>query len=162
MKTLHAPWREQYVDEINKPQTACIFCEKTKEDSDETNLILGRYKHNFIVMNKYPYNAGHLLVIPFEHIDTLEKLSTEASNEMMDLVKASTVILQKELNNAGTNVGINMGKASGAGIPGHLHAHVLPRWIGDTNFLPALAGAKQVSSDIAKMYKQLKPLFEKI
>jgi ATP adenylyltransferase len=162
MDTLHAPWREQYVDETHKPKKTCIFCENTKEDDDQNNLILGRYEYNFIVMNKYPYNAGHLLVIPFEHIDSIEQLNTEASNEMMRLIKSSTEILRKELKNNGTNIGINMGKASGAGIPGHLHTHILPRWLGDTNFLPVLAGAKQVSSDITKMYKRLKPLFDKI
>lgn len=162
MNILYAPWREQYIDNTNKPEPICIFCESLKQNKDRENLILGRFKHNFVIMNKYPYNGGHLLIVPYEHLDTLPKLSTVASNELMELAKIATTILENELKNTGTNIGINMGKAAGAGIPGHLHTHVVPRWAGDTNFLPVLADAKQVSSDIKNIYAKLKPHFERI
>lgn len=166
MDKLYAPWRGEYTKEVahdshdkNKNQETCVFCKQLQENNDEKNLILARYQHNFIVMNKYPYNGGHLLILPLEHVGTLGQLSTQASNEMMELIKKSTAILEKILKNTGTNVGFNIGKAAGAGIPSHLHAHVLPRWLGDTNFLPAISDAKQVSTDLGKLYQELKPHF---
>ncbi len=159
MDILNAPWRQKYVEQTHKPRTECVFCEILKQDTDQENLVLGRYKHNAVLMNKYPYNAGHLLIIPLDHIDTLEGLTPEARAEMMELASAATGIIGKLFKNQGTNIGINMGKAAGAGIPEHLHTHVVPRWHGDTNFLPVIAGTKQISVDMAEMYQQLKPLF---
>lgn len=165
MKPLYAPWREYYATEVaHDPKTPqdknhCVFCAALQENQDEKNLILGRYNHNMIIMNKYPYNGGHLLVIPFEHVARLDVLSSKAYQEMMELARKSITVLEKELNCSGINIGLNLGKAAGAGIPGHLHTHVLPRWLGDTNFLPVLADTKQVSTDMVKMYRQLKPLF---
>lgn len=159
MDILNAPWRQKYVEKTNEPRTECIFCEILKQDTDQKNLVLERYKYNAVLMNKYPYNAGHLLIIPLKHIDTLEELTPEARAEMMELTSAATAIIKKLLNNQGTNIGINMGKAAGAGIPEHLHMHVVPRWHGDTNFLPVIAGTKQISVDMAEMYQQLKPFF---
>lgn len=169
MKNLYAPWREKYTTEVTNddPKRSdakedCVFCQHLADQDDEKHLILGRYEHNFVIVNKYPYNAGHLLILPFEHTHAFEKLKPTVSNELMELMKAATAILREELKSAGTNVGFNLGKAAGAGIPGHLHAHILPRWNGDTNFLPTLAQTKQISADIFKMYERLKPHFNRL
>jgi ATP adenylyltransferase len=164
MKKLFAPWRDKYAtdiayDELEKLNT-CVFCAQLKEKDDEKYFILGRFKYNFVIMNKYPYNAGHLLIIPNEHLDSLNKIEAEARTEMIDLVNKCTTLLEKELKTEGINIGINQGKASGAGIPEHLHAHVLPRWFGDTNFLPTIANTKQISTDMVAIYNKLKPYFK--
>lgn len=164
MEKLFAPWRDKYATSVAHDKTEkldrCVFCEQLKADDDEAYFILGRYKYNFIIMNKYPYNAGHLLIIPNEHVDCLKKMETEARTEMMDLMNKCTYLLETELKAGGINIGINQGKAAGAGIPEHLHAHVLPRWLGDTNFLPTIADTKQISTDMVQIYKKLKPHFE--
>lgn len=166
MKKLFAPWRDKYAttiadDEFGK-LNGCVFCEQLKADRDEQYFILGRFKYNFVIMNKYPYNAGHLLVIPNEHLNALDKIEAEARTEMMVLINKCSTLLKKELEAGGINIGINEGKAAGAGIPEHLHTHVLPRWAGDTNFLPTIANTKQISTDMVAIYKKLKPHFKKI
>lgn len=164
MLNLYAPWRSSYSHSTDKSKDeditpdVCVFCLQLDEN-DEKNFIIKRYKHCFVVLNKYPYNAGHLLVVPFNHHKDLAQLETAARTEIMEVITAATAILQKELKTHGINIGLNLGKASGAGIPSHLHFHVLPRWIGDTNFLPALANTKVVSSDLSELFQQLKPFF---
>ena len=114
------------------------------------------------MLNLYPYNAGHLLIVSLDHKNRLKELSPEERNELIELTDKSIQILEKTINPAGFNIGLNIGKAGGAGIPSHLHQHVLPRWIGDTNFLPLLAETKQVSVNLKDLYNQLKPHFEAI
>ncbi len=169
MNMLYAPWREEYAEQVSEgihketsTKDSCVFCNQVADTKDEQYLILGRYKHNFIIINKYPYNAGHLLVIPFAHIKSLSDLSQEARNELMQLTSQATAILEKELSSEGTNIGLNLGKAAGAGIPAHLHLHILPRWNGDTNFLPTIAEVKQVSFDLTKIYQKLLPHFKNL
>lgn len=170
MDTLYAPWREEYTTSTAQgpkgQETAgpedCVFCVRFAQTNDEENFILARYKYNCILLNRYPYNPGHLLIIPFEHKSSLEDFSVETQKELIQLITHSTALLKKELKAQGMNIGLNLGKAAGAGIPAHLHAHVLPRWQGDTNFLPVLAGAKQVSSDLIKLYKELSSKFKNL
>ncbi len=166
-KMLYAPWRKKYVTKVNAPREGDPHKDETfrliMEDNDDAkNFILKRFKHNIVMLNRYPYNAGHLMVIPIKKVDQLDKMSPEARAEMMELATHASRILQDVLGAAGINIGLNIGKASGAGIPGHLHLHVLPRWAGDTNFLPILGQTKQVSVDLNDVYKQLKPEFEKL
>ena len=164
MKDLYAPWRSPYSssDEshknVNVPTSECVFC-ISAEQNDTENFILKRYTHCFAMLNKYPYNAGHLMVIPYAHVKKLTELPQEALQEIMQVLTQSTQIVETHLNAEGINIGVNLGAASGAGIPGHLHWHVLPRWNGDTNFLPALANTKVISFDLNEMYKILKPHF---
>lgn len=140
----------------------CVFCHKLAAKEDAKNLILARYKYNAVIMNLYPYSAGHLMVIPLEHHMYPSQLSAEARQEMMELMSQSVHILETALKATGVNVGINLGTAAGAGIPGHLHMHVLPRWIGDTNFMPLIAGTKPISLDLNVVYQELRPYFEKL
>lgn len=166
MKLLHAPWRDQYANNPNHPSRRpdasseeCVFCTQSNEKNDAQNFILKRFEHCYVMLNKYPYNAGHLLIIPYAHKKTLSDLSHDTRAELMETVSLSTDVLKKTLQCDGINVGINIGEGAGAGIPSHLHIHVLPRWINDTNFMPALADTKVISFDLATMYEQLKKEF---
>jgi len=163
MKFLYVPWRNKYVKgarDKNEEKENCAFCNKFKESDDKKNFILGRYKYNAAILNLHPYNAGHLMIIPFKHIKNLSDLTKEERAELMELVSYSTEIVSKTLGADGVNVGLNLGRVAGAGIPGHLHMHVLPRWEGDTNFLPLLCDTKTISFDLNKIYDQLKVEFD--
>lgn len=167
MDNLYAPWRDEYTadtarnsDSDNQTEKQCVFCIQLKKNNDEEYYILKRFKHCFVVMNKYPYNAGHILILPLKHQGDFNKICDATRNELMNLAQKSTKILQDVLKCQGVNIGINLGKAAGAGIPSHLHMHVLPRWDGDTNFLPTLTKTKQISFDMNTLYDILKPAFD--
>jgi ATP adenylyltransferase len=168
MNYLFAPWRSKYAQDTGNTKTEkttekeCVFCNMLKENNDKKNLILRRFAHNFIMLNQFPYNAGHLLIMPLEHKPALHDISKKARNELIELTNKSIEILKNILKAEGINVGLNFGKAAGAGIPSHLHLHVLPRWAGDTNFLPTLSDTKQIPFDLHDIYKQLKPSFDTI
>lgn len=165
MKHLYAPWREEYSKSIDckqegAEQESCVFCAAFKESQDENNFILARFPTMIVILNRYPYNAGHIMILPHAHVASLNALSKESRQELMELTNASTEIVKTEFNCDGVNIGINLGKAAGAGIPSHLHMHILPRFFGDTNFLPTLAEIKQISFDLNTIYKRLKPHFQ--
>jgi len=162
MDILYAPWRAPYTKSTLNNSDQCVFCTQPKDNNDDQSLLLSRHKYHYIIMNKYPYNAGHLLIVPFEHVDALNALSQEACHELIALTQSSITILNKILKNQGTNVGINLGKASGAGIPDHMHTHIVPRWTGDTNFMPIIADTKQISVDMVNMFTELKPYFAEL
>jgi ATP adenylyltransferase len=161
MKNLYAPWRSPYSSSdashkgADTPTSDCVFCDCISQSSDEHNFILKRYTHCVAILNKYPYNAGHLMIIPNKHIKKLIDLSPEALNEIMAVITHATTIVEEQLKAEGINIGLNVGSASGAGIPSHLHWHVLPRWNGDTNFLPTLAATKVISFDLKEIYELL-------
>lgn len=165
MKKLYAPWRSPYAGSIdqgkkeNAAADTCVFCTQLAEHNDEHHLILYRGEHHAVMINKYPYNAGHLLIISLKHQATLEELSPASRAELIELTAHCVSILKKELHAEGVNVGLNLGKIAGAGIPAHIHMHILPRWNGDTNFLPTLTDTKQISFDLRDIYTQLKPAF---
>jgi ATP adenylyltransferase len=166
MKRLYAPWRAPYSADTHrhtKPSmsaTQCVFCLQFKQKKDSENFIITRTKYNAIILNRFPYNAGHLLILPLKHQAALEKLSKPIQQDLMQLLSESVVIMKEALGAEGINIGLNLGKAAGAGLPSHLHFHVLPRWSGDTNFLPLLAETKQISFDLHKIYEQLKKAFK--
>ncbi len=165
MDILYAPWRDTYVTDTKKEkkpsENDCVFCEKlATPDCDEQNFILKKTKHAFVILNLYPYNGGHLLILPQQHIANLEDLSQEVRAELMELVSASVVILKNTLKAEGINSGLNLGRAAGAGIPSHLHFHVLPRWFGDTSFISTIGNTKNVSVDLQRVYNDLKPAFQ--
>ena len=164
MKFLYAPWRTGYLTKAQdrsrqKGQSHCPFCQKIAENQDEKNLILTRRKHAFVVLNLYPYNTAHTMVIPYRHCADLTDLTDEERTEIMALLNETITKTQSIYNPNGFNIGMNLGAAAGAGIPEHLHMHVLPRWQGDTNFLPLLGQTKQISYDLLEVYRKLKEVF---
>ena len=158
MKQLWAPWRMAF---IKSPKTdGCIFCVKPKENKDSDNFILLKNKRSFVMMNIYPYNHAHLLVCPYDHVNGLDLLSKETAAEMMETVQLSVSCLKKAFHPEGFNIGVNMGKASGAGIEDHVHIHIVPRWTGDTNFMPLLAEVKAMPEHLELTYSKLLPYFK--
>jgi ATP adenylyltransferase len=154
MENLWAPWRAEYIFRTEK--NGCFLCQKPKEDKDETNFILHRGKSNFIVLNTFPYNPGHLLIAPYHHIDNPDALSDEEAEEHFALLKLSLRLLTEVAKPAGFNIGMNLGKVSGAGLDDHLHTHVVPRWLGDTNFMAVTSNTRVLSEALTATYKKLK------
>ncbi len=154
MKQIWAPGRIDYI-RGEKP-LGCILCDKPKEDRDQENLILHRGKHGFVLLNLYPYNSGHLMVCPYQHVDTLEELSDEIAANLMQILKTSLAALRKAFQPEGHNIGLNLGKAGGAGIDDHLHFHLVPRWAGDTNFMTVVSESRVIPEDIGETYRLLK------
>lgn len=159
MKQIWAPWRSVYIGGEHKG--GCIFCEKLTDSDDEKNLVLERGKNVFVIMNLYPYNNGHLMVAPNRHVGELEQLSDQ---EMLELFRtaARMVSALRSFNPEGFNIGANIGRVAGAGVPGHFHLHVVPRWSGDTNFMPVIGDVKVVSESLEVTYKKLKEALSKL
>jgi len=158
MEQLWAPWRIQYV--TRPKETGCILCQKSKENKDETNFILHRSQNNFIILNAFPYNPGHLMIAPYRHIANLQDLSDAEITDHFNLVKKSLALLKEILNPDGFNIGLNIGKVAGAGIEEHLHTHIVPRWQGDVNFMPVLSNTRVISEGLAATYKKLRVAIE--
>ena len=141
----------------------CVFCTKSKEKhNDKDNLVLFRGKKSFVLMNLYPYNNGHLMVTPYKHVNSIQLLSQSCMNEIMKLSDRSMIIINKKLKSEGFNFGANIGKAGGAGIEDHIHFHIVPRWIGDTNFMPAIGQTKVMVGGLIETYDELKSNFDKL
>jgi ATP adenylyltransferase len=158
MNNLWSPWRSQYIESFHKEkkEEKCIFC--NMEDVDPKgldNLLIYKGKLSYIIMNLYPYNNGHLMVIPYKHTSNFQDLNNEELIEMMDLLKLAQQALTEILHPEGFNIGLNQGKCAGAGIDQHLHFHIVPRWNGDTNFMPVLGEVKIISQDLIDTKKKL-------
>ncbi|MGD9347164.1 MAG: HIT domain-containing protein [Candidatus Aminicenantes bacterium] len=158
MKYITAPWREEYVKKASK-MTECIFCQAVNKQEDRKTHILYRGQQNFIILNRYPYTPGHLMIAPYLHIDSIEKAGKDATNEMMDLLKLSLKILRQHYRPQGFNTGMNIGRSAGAGVADHYHLHVIPRWIGDSNFMPLIGKTKVVIEGLDSSYDKLVHLF---
>ncbi len=159
MDKLWAPWRINY---IRAPkEDGCIFCKKSQDGDDRNNLVLYRGKDAFVLMNLYPYSNGHLMVSPYEHTSNIEDLSSACNAEIMELSNTSMTILKQSMNADGFNFGANIGKAGGAGIEEHIHYHIVPRWLGDTNFMPVVGSTKVMVEGLQETWDFLKPLFNK-
>lgn len=154
MEQIWAPWRLHYI-EMPKPES-CIFCTTVAQSEDRGNYILYRGRHNFIILNLFPYNPGHTMVVPYRHIDTLEALTGEEVMEHWELLQKVLGAMRLTLRPAGFNVGMNLGRVAGAGIDSHIHTHVVPRWGGDTNFMPVVASTKVMSEALSSVYDKLK------
>ena len=157
MERIWAPWRIKYI-ETSKPE-GCILCEKPAENNDARNYILYRGEKNFVILNSYPYNPGHLMVVPYRHVSSPEELNKAERNEHYEIVSLCTNVLRQVLNPGGFNVGMNIGKAAGAGIEDHIHTHIVPRWQGDTNFMPVLDDVRVIPEALADTYQKLKGKF---
>jgi ATP adenylyltransferase len=162
VETLWSPWRNEYIASGgggSKPRR-CVFCEIQEDPSkDQDNLVVYRGAHNYIVLNRYPYISGHLLLVPYAHIAELDAASKEITDELMDLTKRAQTILREVYQPSGFNMGMNLGTAAGAGIVDHFHIHFLPRWYGDTNFMTTVGATRVIPEDLATTYQKLRPRF---
>ena len=139
MEALHAPWRIEYIlGPKNPPGDASVFAQIGQSGDDEANYVLHRTRHGYAVLNTYPYNGGHVLIVPYRQVQDLDELNDEENLDLLHLLQATKKAIQSEMNPDGFNVGLNLGRVAGAGIEEHLHWHLVPRWTGDTNFMPAI------------------------
>jgi ATP adenylyltransferase len=157
MEQIWAPWRMQYI-QMEKPK-GCILCEKPKQNTDALNYILYRGNKNFVMMNSYPYNPGHLMIAPYRHVANLEELTSAELQEHFEIVSRGIVLLKQVFCPAGFNIGLNLGRVAGAGIDDHIHTHIVPRWQGDTNFMPVLSDVRVMPEALAETYEKLKGKF---
>ena len=155
--TLWAPWRMAYIGA--PPGDGCLLCSLLRDGDDRRNLILFRGPRTYVVLNRYPYNNGHLMIVPYRHCAALDQLSAEDSLEIMQESQRATGILHRVFGAEGFNVGINLGKVAGAGIAEHVHMHIVPRWMGDTNFMPVLGDTKVMPDYLEATYEKLLPQF---
>ncbi len=157
---LYAPWRDEYVRQQNIQ--GCVFCHISKHNEEDENLhVLYRDKYCFVVMNRYPYTPAHFMIIPHLHTDKLEDLPTQEWAHISLLAQKGVRLLKDGLSAQGVNIGMNLGKAGGAGIAEHIHLHLVPRWEGDTNFITSIANTRIYSTDFQKIYKKIKILIPK-
>lgn len=164
MDILWNPWRYAYIKSNEKDSTAenggCVFCGILKNlASDEENYILHRAESNFIILNIYPYISGHLMIVPFSHLADLDSADKGTTDEMTDLTKHCQTVLREVYQPNGFNIGINQGKAAGAGVAEHFHQHILPRWIGDANFMTTIGETRTIPEDLRTTYDKLKDKF---
>lgn len=162
MDVLWSPWRYDYIKSGAKSESTggCVFCEILNGPaSDEKNFILTRAGFNFVILNIYPYVSGHLMIVPYAHIADLDKAAKEITDEMMDLTKQCQSILREIYQPEGFNFGMNLGKAAGAGVAGHFHQHILPRWFGDVNFMTAVGQTRTIPESLKMTYEKLKGEF---
>lgn len=161
MDRIWAPWRMEYILNEN-PEAGCIFCNRIGRNEDQKDLILFRGSTAFVIMNKFPYNNGHLMVVPNRHIANPTNLDEREMVELFRLLNLSIRVLNQTMNPHGFNVGMNLGRVAGAGVEDHLHFHIVPRWNGDTNFMPVISETKVISESLEKSYEKLKDVFEKL
>lgn len=158
MDYLWSPWRYRYVSQASLSD-ACIFCQKSAEQRDEENFVLHRGKHCFVILNIYPYSSGHLMVAPYAHVANLAGVPPEAMAEMMELARRGEHALQQSYRPDGMNLGMNLGQAAGAGVAGHVHMHLLPRWFADSNFMTVIGETRVMPEDLSATFQKLKPFF---
>jgi len=155
MQRLWAPWREAYITKLSTKPKKCVFCHIIGDRRDKEHYILIRKPHAFAVLNLYPYSNGHCLVLPNRHVGDISHLTQEEYIELMDLLRETKDLLKEVFKSQGFNIGMNLGHIAGAGIPGHVHIHIVPRWKGDHNFMPVTADTKVFSQSLSAIYKKL-------
>ena len=159
-KKMWAPWRAAFI--FGKKEKGCIFCNRLKKKDSLKNLIMYRGETCFVILNKFPYNSGHTMVVPKRHISRLEQLTEQESIEFFDLTKKTVAVIKKALKPFALNLGMNLGRTAGAGIPGHLHMHIVPRWPGDTNFMPVIGKTHVISIPLEPVYEAIKAEFARL
>lgn len=161
MKRIWSPWRMQYILNADKGR-GCILCDKPGEKDDATNYILYRGKSNFIILNAYPYTPGHLMVAPYRHIGNLNDMTEDEVKDHSDLIRLCVSLLTAEIKPDGFNIGMNLGKVAGAGIASHIHMHIVPRWLGDHNYMSVVADVRVLSEGLTETYTKLKEGLDKL
>jgi ATP adenylyltransferase len=158
MDYLFTPWRYAYIKAAGQPQ-GCIFCDAPKQKDDAVTYIVHRGTHCYIILNAFPYTSGHVMVVPYAHVDELRKLAADAAAEMMMLSQKMETVLRDLYHPAGINLGMNIGEAAGAGVAGHIHMHILPRWAADSNFMTVVGETRVLPEDLATTYSRMKEKF---
>ena len=159
MDYLWSPWRYQYISTA-APSDECIFCAKIRENRDEQNFIVHRARRNFVILNRYPYTSGHLMVVPYEHVATLEDAGAETLAELIELARLAEQHLRSIYRPRGVNLGMNIGECAGAGVAGHIHMHVVPRWPADANFMTVVGETRVLPEDLPATYARLRAVWE--
>lgn len=162
MDRLWTPWRYAYITGASGDKTsACVLCDlRAAQADDEQNFVLHRARYNYIVLNLYPYTSGHLLLVPYEHTADLDAATKETTDELMDLTKQCQRVLRAAYRPEGFNLGMNLGQAAGAGVAGHLHLHIMPRWAGDANFMSTIGETRVIPEDLKTTYEKLRGRFD--
>lgn len=155
MHRLWAPWRETYITKLTVRPKSCVFCRILAGKNDKRDLVFIRKSHAYAVLNLYPYSNGHCLLVPNRHVADINQLAQQEYQQLMDLLRETKDLLHRALEPHGFNVGMNLGRVAGAGIPGHVHVHIVPRWKGDHNFMPVTATTKVISQSLPAIYKKL-------
>ena len=161
MKQLWAPWRMTYIDEGAKDE-GCIFCAKHREADARSALVLAQTEHSVVMMNKYPYSNGHLLVAPKLHENDFARLPGAVFSELNEVLRQAVAVVRRTFNPGGINLGMNLGKCAGAGIEAHLHWHIVPRWEGDTNFMPVIGETRVMPQHLLESFDRMQPHFENL
>ena len=159
MDKLFSPWRLRYIRAAGRARDrGCVFCRAVRRGSDRTNLVILRGRRNYIILNKYPYNNGHMMIVPFAHVPSLQDAPVETLHEMMALAVRCEAALRTAYRPTGINLGMNLGRSAGAGIEEHFHLHIVPRWEGDTNFMSVVHGTRVIPESLQATYRRLHPL----
>jgi len=156
MESLHAPWRIEYILSPKDEQSAALFTRIAQSNDDEANLVIARDRTCYALLNRYPYNGGHLMVVPYKQVADLKGLTDEELTDLWRLARRCVIALTQEMKPDGFNLGVNLGRVAGAGIEGHLHIHVVPRWNGDTNFMPVLTSTRVVPQALTELAAKLR------
>lgn len=162
MEKLWAPWRMEYILDSKESGEECIFCDLPSQQNDEKNYIVFRSNLSFVMLNKFPYNNGHIMVIPYKHESDYTSLDQDILADMQQMIQKSLIALKNCMEPHGYNVGLNLGRTAGAGIDAHLHYHIVPRWSGDTNFMPVISNTKVISESLEKSWQKLNREFRKL
>lgn len=160
MKHIFSPWRMKYISLPTEPKPDCIFCAALARPDGPENLILWRGARSFIILNRFPYTSGHIMVVPIEHQPSLEDLPAETNSELMDVLARAARLLRKVYHPEGFNIGANIGAVAGAGVAGHVHFHIVPRWGGDTNFMTAVGETRVIPEELEETYRRLQAAWD--
>jgi len=162
MKRLFSPWRMNYIQNTKSNGESCIFCDAINKHDNEANLVIARGTTSFALLNLFPYTSGHMMVAPFDHKPNLDELTPHSRSEMMEMVSQCIVVLKKVYNPQAFNVGANIGEAAGAGVPGHVHLHIVPRWAGDTNFMSTVGEVRVLPESINQTYSRVRTAWQEL
>jgi ATP adenylyltransferase len=162
VENIFAPWRKDFIEKKEPKEEGCIFCNRSKMNESIESLVVYKGLYSFVLLNKYPYNNGHLMVAPYKHTSELNDLNVDEYTELMKNIILAINVLKQAYNPQGFNIGMNLGSIAGAGIVGHLHWHIVPRWSGDTNFMPIIGKTKVLHEMLSDTFQRVYPIFEKL